>query len=87
MGRPIVWAAAVIIILGLVFWLLWNFAAAPLFTFPPLTYLQALAATMLILVPSGMVLQIAARRRRSFSPDGTSDTGCPWRCRAGRRDI
>ena len=90
MGRPILWAAAAVIILGLVFWLLWNWAAAPLFTFPPLTYLQALVATMIILLLAGMLRCIAGRNRRISSPDATSDVGGPWRCspdRAGKRDI
>ena len=35
-----------ILLMGLVFWLLWNWAGGRLFTFPQLTYLQALVAVM-----------------------------------------
>jgi hypothetical protein len=62
--RGIAKAAAVLFALGLTFWLLWNWAAVPLFTFPPLTYLQGLTAVMLMALSAGIGVWAVARRQR-----------------------
>jgi hypothetical protein len=65
-ARGILKAAAALLALGLVFWPLWNWAAVPLFTFPPLTYLQGLGAVMLTALSVGIGAFATARRRRSM---------------------
>ena len=88
--RRIPKAAAALIILGLAFWLLWNWAAVPLFTFPPLTYLQSLGAMLLTAFLSSIGMLAAVRRRRSAysaaSPDGCRQWGCRFGS-AWKRDI
>ncbi len=63
-GTCIVRAIVAVAAVGAVFWLLWNWAAVPLFTFPVLTYVQALTAILLtgFLVRMGMCA--AGRNRR-----------------------
>ena len=53
-----------ILVMGLVFWLLWNWAGVGLFTFPQLTYLQALAAVMASGVLIGITMWTVGRRPR-----------------------
>lgn len=78
--RRIPKAAVALIILGLAFWLLWNWAAVPLFTFPPLTYLQGLCAILLTALLVIISIFAAVRRRKSAysttSPDGGRYCGC-----------
>ncbi|MGD9006814.1 MAG: hypothetical protein PVG41_02775 [Desulfobacteraceae bacterium] len=88
--RRIPKAAMALITLGLAFWLLWNWAAVPLFTFPPLTYLQGLGAILLTALLATICMLAAVRRRKSaysaLSPDDSRD----WGCRFGstwKRDI
>jgi uncharacterized RDD family membrane protein YckC len=88
--RRIPKVAVALIALGLAFWLLWNWAAVPLFTFPPLTYLQGLGAIMLTALLAGIcMLAVVRRRRPAFS--AASPDGCKyWGCRSGgtwKRDI
>ncbi len=79
-----------ILAMGLVFWLLWNWAGVGLFTFPQLTYLQALSAVM----ASGVLIGITmwtVRRRPRHAQRRTMFSGCrPSRCASdtvGMRDI
>ena len=78
--RRIPKAAAALIALGLAFWLLWNWAAVPLFIFPPLTYLQGLGAILLTAFLASICMFAAIRRRRSAydapSPEGRNHRGC-----------
>lgn len=78
--RRIPKAAVALIILGLAFWLLWNWAAVPLFTFPPLTYLQGLGAMVLTALLTSICMFAAVRRRKSAycaaSPNGCGHLGC-----------
>ncbi len=78
--RRIPKAAAVLIALGLAFWLLWNWAAVPLFTFPPLTYLQGLGAILLTAFLASICMFAAVHRRRSAcnasSPEGRKHREC-----------
>lgn len=78
--RRIPKAAVALIALGLVFWLLWNWAAVPLFTFPPLTYLQGLGAILLTAFLASICMFAVVRRRKhaysAASPDGSKHRGC-----------
>jgi amino acid transporter len=80
-GKRIMAAGMTIAALGLVFWLLWNWAVVPLFTFPSLTYLQALGAILL----TGFLFRIgmcAAGRGRMPRHSHLALSGCrSWRCR------
>ncbi len=75
-AKAIMGAAAV----GAVFWLLWNWAAVPLFTFPALTYLQALVAILLTGFLVRMAMCAAGRHRRQpfsgLSPSRCWHHGC-----------
>jgi hypothetical protein len=88
--RRIQKAAAALLTLALAFWLLWNWAAVPLFTFPPLTYLQGLGAILLTVLLTGIGMLAAVRRQRS-AYSAASPEGCRyWGCRfgsTGKRDI
>jgi hypothetical protein len=80
-GRCIMAAGIAIAAAGLVFWLLWNWAAVPLFTFPSLTYLQALGAILL----TGFLFRIgmcAAGRGRKPHHSHLASSGCRFqKCR------
>lgn len=74
-GKHIVKAITAIVALGLVFYLIWNWTAVPLFTFPSLTYLQALGAIFLM----GFLLLVARHtvgRCRNRHDDDPSLGGC-----------
>lgn len=88
--RHIPKAAAALIVLGLAFWLLWNWAAVPLFTFPPLTYLQGLGAILLTALLTSICMFAVVRRRRSADNPASPDSRRHWGCRfgsTGKRDI
>jgi hypothetical protein len=91
LARRIPKAAAALIILGLAFWLLWNWAAVPLFTFPPLTYLQGLGAILLTALLTASIGMAAAVRRKRSAYNAASPAGCRhWGCNFGsawKRDI
>lgn len=72
-GKHLLKAFAVTALLGLTFWLLWNQAGVPLFTFPPLTYWQSLGAVLMTGLLLGTSLLAAGRRHP------------PHGCRVGRR--
>jgi polyferredoxin len=90
LARRIPKAAVALITLGLAFWLLWNWAAVPLFTFPPLTYLQGLGAILLTALLTGICMLAAARRRKYADSAASPDDCRHWECRFGKtwkRDI
>jgi hypothetical protein len=84
-------AVTVVFGLGLVFWLLWNWAGAAFFTFPRLTYVQAVVAIMV----SGVLFRIgigAADRHLRHPHHRPAFSACrrPARCKPeaeGARDI
>jgi hypothetical protein len=61
---------------GLIFWLLWNWVAVPLFAFPSLTYLQGLGAVLLTAVLGGTVRCIGGHH-------GAETNGQASGCRGG----
>lgn len=63
-GKCVAKASMALAALSLTFWLLWNWAAVPLFTFPSLTFLQALGAILLTGVLVRMGRHMTGRNHR-----------------------
>lgn len=69
----------VVLGLGLVFWLLWNWALVPLFAFPSMTYLQSLGAILL----TGVLVRLGRHMGGRHGSNGSiySSSRCNWPCR------
>lgn len=76
----------VVLGLGLVFWLLWNWALVPLFAFPSMTYLQSLGAILLTGVLVRMGRHMGGRHNKNGSTYPSSRSNWPCRCRTGQAD-
>lgn len=76
----------VVLGLGLVFWLLWNWALVPLFAFPSMTYLQSLGAILL----TGVLVRMGRHMGGRQGSNGStySSSRCNWPCsgRTGQAD-
>lgn len=70
--------------LGLVFWLLWNWALVPLFGFPSMTYLQSLGAILLTGVLVRLGRHLGGRHPSNGSISPSSRCNWPSRCRTDR---
>lgn len=88
--RRIPKATIALIAMGLAFWLLWNRAVVPHFTFPALTYWQGLGAILLTAFLAGVCMFAAVHRRRSAHSAASHDDRRHWGCcfgSTGKRDI
>lgn len=75
-GRHLLRAAGAVLVIGLVFRLLWNWVGGPLFTFPPLTFLQAVSAV----ATAGFLMLLCgwtSRRHRRHAPPHMAFACCP----------
>jgi hypothetical protein len=78
-GKHVAKAILAVVALGLVFYMLWNWAAVPLFTFPSLTYLQVLGAILLMGAALLIGIHTIGRGRR-----GQYHHSAPGGCRFSR---
>jgi membrane protein YdbS with pleckstrin-like domain len=83
--RHLLRVAGAVLVMGLVFRLLWNWVGVPLFTFPSLTYLQAVSAV----TTTGVLMMLCRwtlRRHRKRVPSHMVFACCPGRPSGPNKD-